>query len=504
MSESRASRFTLYAAWGIIALGGVLRLRQYLANRSLWHDEAMLALNILERDFLGLLKPLDYEQGAPLGFLQLEKLISKLLGEGELSLRLLPLLAGLASLVLFYLVLKRILSPAGTITALALFAISPTLVYYSSELKQYSSDVFIALLLLWLALTPLPQDHSFRSFGMPGGGWPLFLAGFVAIWFSHPALFVLAAIGSVMLLENILQRNRAGILSTLATDAGWLASVSGVYLVSLRTLTKDDFLIGYWNEYFMPLPPSPGWILSMTKTLFSNPGGLEVSGWVLLAASTLGAGLLVWRRPKDAGRLILPFFFALAASALKFYPYAGRMMLFSIPLLFALLGACVDLFSGLALRPKFLSALVALAAAGWMLYNPLFTSAERLIAPRLPEHMREAVLAIKSQYREGDGIFVYGWAVPAYRYYARRLDVNFPVMEGTMRPPTRQQLLDEVDALTGKPRVWVLFSHVYQDGDFDEQQFILAHLDLVGKRRREVPVEGASLFLYLYDLGLKP
>ncbi|HAE59165.1 MAG TPA: hypothetical protein DCG54_06560, partial [Anaerolineae bacterium] len=95
----------------LIGMGLVLRLRQYLSGRSLWLDEAMLALNIVERDFWGLLKPLDYDQGAPLGFLLLEKLTISLLGNGELTLRLPSVIAGCLALVFFYLLLRHFLSP---------------------------------------------------------------------------------------------------------------------------------------------------------------------------------------------------------------------------------------------------------------------------------------------------------------------------------------------------------------------------------------------------------
>jgi len=54
---------------GLILLGLVLRLRQYLLGRSVGLDEAMLALNIVGRDYAGLWKTLDYNQGAPVAFL---------------------------------------------------------------------------------------------------------------------------------------------------------------------------------------------------------------------------------------------------------------------------------------------------------------------------------------------------------------------------------------------------------------------------------------------------
>ena len=51
--------------WIIIGLGIILRLVQYLYNRSLWLDEASLALNVIEKSFSGLLQPLGYDQMAP-------------------------------------------------------------------------------------------------------------------------------------------------------------------------------------------------------------------------------------------------------------------------------------------------------------------------------------------------------------------------------------------------------------------------------------------------------
>ena len=46
------------AAALLILMGAVLRLRQYLTMRSFWVDEAMLALNIVQRNFAGMLVPL--------------------------------------------------------------------------------------------------------------------------------------------------------------------------------------------------------------------------------------------------------------------------------------------------------------------------------------------------------------------------------------------------------------------------------------------------------------
>jgi hypothetical protein len=81
----------------LILVGVALRLVEYFHNRSIWWDEAMLALNVLHRTSGQLWRPLDYDQGAPIGFLLLERAAVDTLGQSELALRLVPLAAGIAS-----------------------------------------------------------------------------------------------------------------------------------------------------------------------------------------------------------------------------------------------------------------------------------------------------------------------------------------------------------------------------------------------------------------------
>src|SRR4030095_6092965 len=127
-AKAAHTRFNILSSWentitGSILLAGVLlRLRQYLTGRSLWLDEAMLALNIVNRDFGELFRPLDYDQGAPIGFMLVEKTLSLIFGRNEVSLRLFPFLVGLLSLWMFYLLLKHYASGWGRWVGLVLFA----------------------------------------------------------------------------------------------------------------------------------------------------------------------------------------------------------------------------------------------------------------------------------------------------------------------------------------------------------------------------------------------
>jgi uncharacterized membrane protein len=125
----------------VLATGAVLRVLQYARARSLWLDEAMLANNVIELPLTQLMPPHLFKV-APFGFLAAEKLVISILGTSELAFRLIPLLAGLGSLVLLHVATREILGGHERLLALASFALSPPLIFYASEAKSDSSDVF--------------------------------------------------------------------------------------------------------------------------------------------------------------------------------------------------------------------------------------------------------------------------------------------------------------------------------------------------------------------------
>jgi predicted membrane-bound mannosyltransferase len=176
---------------GLVLLGIALRLRQYLANRSLWFDETLLALNFVDRGFHHLLLvPLRNNQSAPPGFIAAVGSAVAAFGSEDWALRLVPLIAGLLAVVVAALLARRELnSDAARITFAGLIALSPVLIYYSSEFKPYSSDALIALCIV----TALAYRNSRY------GTWCVAAAGFFGLIFSLPAVFVAAAAGLLLL-----------------------------------------------------------------------------------------------------------------------------------------------------------------------------------------------------------------------------------------------------------------------------------------------------------------
>src|SRR5262245_498969 len=144
-------RWQLAAA--ALLVGGGLHTIQYAARVSLWHDELALARNIEARGVVELVtRPLDHRQVAPAGFLAGVKATTAVFGVNEIGLRALPWLAGLLSLPLFWRVAARITSGGPLLAGLAIFAVSPAMVWYGASVKQYGTDVTASLLLVWLTL----------------------------------------------------------------------------------------------------------------------------------------------------------------------------------------------------------------------------------------------------------------------------------------------------------------------------------------------------------------
>ncbi|HWO36137.1 MAG TPA: glycosyltransferase family 39 protein, partial [Candidatus Acidoferrum sp.] len=166
MRDLRASRVLPSL---IIGVGVVLRVAQYLRNRSLWGDEVAIALNLRLRTFVELLHPLSYDQTMPLALLLVIKSFASVFGYSELVLRFPSLLVGCALLIVTWILFSRIFETRVVLLVVAAMAVSEPLIYYSGELKQYELDALVTVLIVWLAVTTL-KSTSDQS-------WPKLTAG---------------------------------------------------------------------------------------------------------------------------------------------------------------------------------------------------------------------------------------------------------------------------------------------------------------------------------------
>jgi hypothetical protein len=140
---------------------------------------------------------------------------------------------------------------------------------------------------------------------------------------------------------------------------------------------------------------------------------------------------------------------------------------------------------------------------GYVLISPLLTSAQNFLAPKYYEHIRPTMQVLADSWKDGDALFVTAWAEPAFKFYAPFYGLEGIAITSTKIEdyPDGEKLTSRLDPLIGKKRVWVLFSHVYEQGGFNEREYLLAYLDQIGEKRREILKPGTSVYLFFYDLS---
>ncbi len=498
-SMSRESRW----AWSAILVGVVVRVWQYGLNRSLWVDEACLALNLIHRQYAELLRPLDYHQGAPLGFLFVERFLVLHWGPSEYTLRFLPLLAGIASLFMFYGVARRVVSPAAVAIATGLFAIAPPLIYYSSELKQYSCDVAVALLLYLVALSAPPAAWNNLRIAS------LAVIGAVVIWFSHPSVFVLASIATVFTVMLVAEGNWKQLARFTVAYGLVLGSMATAYFVSLRNLVADNYLLNYWADNFMPLPPKSvtdlKWFYDIFFEFFRSPVGFSFAGLAGLAFIVGGYHLYTGARDRQKfWLLLLPWVFALLASSLHRYPFGGRLTLFLVPSAILLIAAGAE---WIRLATQRSARVVGYVLIGLLFVDPAVYLLHHFAKPHvlvttpgimLPEEIKPALSYVRSHERPTDVIYMFRDALPAYEYYS---DIEHfhdgNLIPGTVEGGDSKDYTADLDRLRGR-QVWVIFSHV-NGVHSDAPKYTRFYLDTIGKRLDAFASPGAVA--YLYDLS---
>ncbi len=411
-----------------VVAGLALRLANYGAFRSLWVDEASLALNIAGRSYLQLLLPLDYNQTAPILFLWLERLAIDLGGVNEWSLRLLPLLSGLATLVLIPRLASRVMPPPAAALGTVIAAFSPALIVYSVELKPYALDGLVGVVLTLLALAVAHHPDSVRAWTR------LLVGGAVSLLASTTAPFVLAGIMLALMIARPVRDSVAArwwyAATSVVTGAIFLALYQGFYSAAVDTA---GYMQTVWQSNFLT-PGSPGFLAHTWAALremiwASVLGGVTnwglsgarvvlINGGTLILLCCAAIGLHAVRRNRGtvfAALLVGPGVMVLVASALQLYPISLRLVLFTVPSLILIIAAGVyRLMSALPahLRGRVLVVVASLLAVRAAAYDLI-----SLVVPSRAEQGREVIRELERHHRSGEPVYIYSRGLGVWAFY---------------------------------------------------------------------------------------
>jgi hypothetical protein len=416
----------------LVLAGLALRLMVYLRDLPVWQDESYLILNVLNKGFTSLLGPLaDCQAAAPL-FLWTERLAVLTLGAGTYALRLVPLLAGCAGMLLMAVTARRLLDPRAVPWGLLLFAGSDMLLWHACEAKPYATDVLAAtaLLGLYAVSRSWPLGRRLLVFALLAPG----LMGL-----AYPACFLYGGVLTALLPAVVRAQSRQawwayGLLAVA------VLGTFGLLLVGPIHAQRNAELVAYWQRLgqFPPLgrPGAVPW-WTMTSCLEVFRYCVKPTGQLVAVLAVVGAIRLV-RRGQAAltMMLVVPALLPLGASFAGVYPFGGsRLLVYQAPAVVLLLaeGTAATLT---VLWPRSRTAAVGLGA---LMLVPLAVGAWHGVDPWMRPDCARASAYVLEHRLPGDGVAATNCES---RYYFRHLGAQFtPATDGTRLEPVASHRL---------------------------------------------------------------
>lgn len=385
----------------IFVIGIILRLILFIKNPSFIYDESSLALNIIHHSYKDLFNGLDSLQVAPPLFLILSKFLYNALSPAndyfrDLTFRIIPFISGVCTLPLFYLFFKKISANKRHIAlALFIFTFNPISISYCVQFKQYSLELFTALVLLFVYYRII-FENKLKITDI--------ITIAIAPWFSLSSFFITAAGLIILLVKKEIKKS--GIISLPL-----LISCILFYTLYLKSVYSINYagMDNFWaSQYgFLDFTHPTRLLIRLGefytfKKAFAIPLGLYTVFCALAFLFTNRFSKLF------KTFLFLPIALTLLASLLHLYPLAARLILFWLPMVTIFIAE-----SDFKFNPQLTSifCIITLLLSCLYINNPIGTS------------HREAVIYIKNSINPTDKIITDS-DYNTFKYYAEGKSIN--------------------------------------------------------------------------------
>jgi|HubBroStandDraft_2_1064218.scaffolds.fasta_scaffold00103_7 mannosyltransferase len=187
--------------WPLAALtllAAVLRLST-LDLQSFWYDEAFTPLHVLHPSLWATLRSVVHTENTPPLWYVLAWADSRVLGTGEIALRLPSALAGTATVPVAWAIARELGTRRAAVLCAALVAVNPLFVWYSQEARAYALFVLMGALamLCFLRVLREPTPRHVAAFA---------LAGSLALLTHYFAVFLLIPMVLLLLRDRFARR----------------------------------------------------------------------------------------------------------------------------------------------------------------------------------------------------------------------------------------------------------------------------------------------------------
>lgn len=255
MSNDRIEKVVRIATIGIVIyLLGFGIAQAFFPIRPFWNDEWRLIYNIKFKDINGLWGRLDLLQECPRVYLSVLKWISQAFDYSYTSLRLPPLIIGLASVFFIFRLRLKLYPRNGFLSYLFILILvsSQTFTDYLVQVKQYEMDIFLCLLALWQLITLLEISED-RKVG--NGKYVLLCLTFLLVtYLSYIFPITVAPIFPVMGIALFLSKkgNQGGrVWKIIAPLILVTISIAVFYYIDVSNVMADEKMyVSYQKAYY--------------------------------------------------------------------------------------------------------------------------------------------------------------------------------------------------------------------------------------------------------------
>lgn len=438
----------------IVVVGGtILALFQYGFNRSLWLDEAFLAINIITKSTHELSQTLEYNTAAPFFYSLLLKLFGSILGYQDYVLRLPSFLAYLLGIyMLLTLARDRNIDASIQILLFVFIMVNPYFIRYSSELKQYMMDFLVATIYLYFLTRPNFFD----------GKKVIVVVAFVIFCFcSHAAIIWLIS----FLMINLIKNHKS--VFKKQEIIFYLIGILGIALIYITQFSNNsnrDFQYQYCIKAgaFLPFQSGMGAVITFLiqkyKMIFFEmlpffPRINFLSIGLLLMAITL---LIIQKKYTLTLVFILPLLLHLFLSGIQKYPFEKKYVIYLVVI--ALFMVAVSLQFLIDNYKSNISKIATWALSlGFLIILLIYFRPHSI--PVEVEEIKPILLQLEMAKKKDESLIVYYYTEPVLRYYT----LSAGLLSGIKYRVIGNDIPEKYDSIfkSSNKKIWLLLSHIY-------------------------------------------
>lgn len=346
----------------ILLFALLFRLHYYCLNNPFWGDESNLVMPLIFHSWKNILFSYD-ELGelAPPLFFFAEKIITDVFGISEYSVRIIPLISSFISCIMFLLFVNKIFdNNRAKLLSLFLFAISTPLIIMAGFYKPYSTEVAVALIILYF----FGLNFSFKNKSI-SVCFLVILTHVLCFLTSFQSVFIIFSCLLVHFMYACLfEKNKYLIFKIFGVTLIDLLCLGIYYYFFLIKIHENSYLKYLWAHDYSFFPLTYKDIGQLIDFLFGSGSYWELAPKisVIIILFMLFIGLIAYiidlcvkKTPENVYKfslIITPIGSMMLAGILNIYPFANRLVLSLLPLMIVIIVKPLD-FS-----KKHLSALI--------------------------------------------------------------------------------------------------------------------------------------------------